>query len=327
LNKAVPKGVLTIQMSDEPPHVCYEGLVYVGYMIRGTAKRSSASTCHSCGIWKAGRVCSALDSYTWKKGVKMRRTATMLAVAALLVALSAGAALATTLVGTSGNDRLVGTSSDDRIVGNGGDDALEGVGGDNRVGGGPGDDRVEGQGGDDTVEGGGGTDLLRGGTGDDRLDGVSGEVVARGDEIHCGDGNDSVEATRNDFVASDCEMVRFLAAGSALAALPLIVGTDHAEQIKGTNNTEEIRGLGGSDEIVDGRGRDAVYGGGGADNLIGYGGDTSMDRFFGGGGNDTVQSRDIPAMKDYVGCGTGEDQVYADKADVVSGNCEKVSIR
>jgi hypothetical protein len=56
-------------------------------------------------------------------------------------------------------------------------------------------------------------------------------------------------------------VVVFLAAGPALAALPLIVGTDHAEQIKGTNNAEEIRGLAGGDEIVDGRGKDDVYGG------------------------------------------------------------------
>ena len=41
----------------------------------------------------------------------------------------------------------------------------------------------------------------------------------------------------------------FLAAGPALAALPLLVGTDHAEQIKGTKNAEEIRSLGGGDEI------------------------------------------------------------------------------
>jgi Ca2+-binding RTX toxin-like protein len=122
-------------------------------------------------------------------------------------------------------------------------------------------------------------------------------------------------------------VVVFLAAGPALAALPLIVGTHHAEQIRGTNNAEEIRGLGGSDEIVDGRGRDDVYGNAGVDNLIGYGGDTSVDHFYGGAGRDIIQSRDIPAVKDYVGCGTGEDQVYADKADIVSGNCEKVSIR
>jgi Ca2+-binding RTX toxin-like protein len=122
-------------------------------------------------------------------------------------------------------------------------------------------------------------------------------------------------------------VVVFLAAGPALAALPLIVGTHHAEQIRGTNNAEEIRGLGGSDEIVDGRGRDDVYGNAGVDNLIGYGGDTSVDHFYGGAGRDIIQSRDIPAVKDYVCCGTGVDRVYADKADIVSGNCEKVSIR
>jgi hypothetical protein len=38
-------------------------------------------------------------------------------------------------------------------------------------------------------------------------------------------------------------LVVFLAAGPALAALPLLLGTDQAEQIKGTNNAEEIRGL------------------------------------------------------------------------------------
>jgi hypothetical protein len=58
------------------------------------------------------------------------------------------------------------------------------------------------------VEGGGGADLLRGGTGDDLIDGVGGEFSARGDEIHCGDGVDSVDATSNDFVAGDCETVR-----------------------------------------------------------------------------------------------------------------------
>ena len=116
----------------------------------------------------------------------------------------------------------------------------------------------------------------------------------------------------------------FLAAGPALAALPLIVGTSHAEQIKGTRYAEEIRGLGGPDEIVDGRGKDAVYGGSGADDLIGYGGDTTVDRFSGGDGRDTVQSRDVPAVKDVVRCGTGTDKVYADKADVVSDNCERV---
>ncbi len=122
-------------------------------------------------------------------------------------------------------------------------------------------------------------------------------------------------------------LMMVLAASAALAASPLITGTNGDDQIKGTSSVEEIRGLKGDDEIVDGLGADTVYGNAGVDNLIGYGGDTSVDHFYGGAGRDIIQSRDIPAVKDYVGCCTGVDRVYADKADVVSGNCEKVSIR
>ncbi len=114
-----------------------------------------------------------------------------------------------------------------------------------------------------------------------------------------------------------------LSAGAVLAASP-ITGTSADDQIKGTNKAEEIRGLGGRDEITDGRGKDVVHGGKGADNLIGYGGDTSVDRFSGGAGDDTIQTRDVPASKDHVRCGAGFDRVYADKADVVSEDCERV---
>lgn len=124
------------------------------------------------------------------------------------------------------------------------------------------------------------------------------------------------------FLAVAALMV-ILSAGVALAASP-IVGTDSGEQIKGTRHDEEIRGLGGSDEITDGLGKDLVYAGAGGDNLIGYGGDTSVDHFYGGWGNDTVQTRDVPAVKDVVRCGGGTDTVYADKADVLSADCERV---
>jgi len=122
-------------------------------------------------------------------------------------------------------------------------------------------------------------------------------------------------------------VVVFLSAGPALATLPLIVGTNAGERITGTKNAEEVRSLGGSDEIMDGLGGDLVYGGRGADNLIGYGGDTSVDRFYGGRGNDLVQPGDVPAVKDVVGCGGGTDTVYADKADAVGGDCERVRVR
>ena len=58
-----------------------------------------------------------------------------------------------------------------------------------------------------------------------------------------------------------------LLAGTALAALPLIVGTNSGERITGTNHAEEIRGLGGSDEISDGFGTDLLYGGRGGISL------------------------------------------------------------
>jgi Ca2+-binding RTX toxin-like protein len=119
-------------------------------------------------------------------------------------------------------------------------------------------------------------------------------------------------------------LVVLLCAGTALAALPRIVGTSSGEQINGTRNAEEIRGLEGSDEISDGLGADLVYGGIGGDNLIGSGGDTSVDRYYGGSGEDIFQPRDVPAVKDMVSCGPGTDTVYADKDDVVGGDCEQV---
>ena len=119
-------------------------------------------------------------------------------------------------------------------------------------------------------------------------------------------------------------VVLLWAGPAALAALPLVVGTDASEQIKGTRKTEEIRGLGGPDEITDGLGRDLVYGNAGKDNLIGSGGDTSVDHFDGGAGDDIIQSRDVPAAKHRIWCGPGVDRVYADEADVVSGHCERV---
>lgn len=131
--------------------------------------------------------------------------------------------------------------------------------------------------------------------------------------------------------------------GVVLAAYEVsITGIDDADIISGTRKAEHISGLGGddrlnggdgadliegdlgSDELGDGGGRDIVNGNDGADNLIGQGGDTSADRFYADSGSDTVQSRDVPAVKDTVECGAGTDTVYADKADVVADDCEQV---
>jgi Ca2+-binding RTX toxin-like protein len=131
--------------------------------------------------------------------------------------------------------------------------------------------------------------------------------------------------------------------GMALAAYEVSMpGTDGEDNISGTEKSEHISGLGGddrlnggggddlvegglgSDELGDGRGQDTINANDGADNLIGQGGDTSVDHFYAEGGRDTIQTRDVPAVKDTVECGAGTDTVYADKADVVGDDCEQV---
>jgi len=140
-------------------------------------------------------------------------------------------------------------------------------------------------------------------------------------------------------------MVAF-SSGVALGAYEdTITGTDHTDIFKGTGKAEQISGLGGGDqingggggdlvlggkgqdEVADGLGQDTVYGGAGKDNLIGQGGDTSLDHFYAGGGDDIVQPWDSPAVKDIVNCGPGTDKVYADKADIIKDNCERVSVQ
>ena len=119
-------------------------------------------------------------------------------------------------------------------------------------------------------------------------------------------------------------MVTF-SSGVALAAFEdSISGGD---QINGGGGNDLVKGGAGADELGDGLGQDSVYGGVGKDNLIGQGGDASSDHFFAGRGDDIVQPWDSPAVKDVVNCGPGTDRVYADKADVIKDNCERVRVQ
>jgi hypothetical protein len=123
-----------------------------------------------------------------------------------------------------------------------------------------------------------------------------------------------------------------------------MIGTRRADVIEGTGHAEEISGLGGgdrlhgrggqdvvlggpgSDELGDGLGRDTVRGGSGRHTLIGQGFDTARDHFYGGRGDDNLQSRDMPAVEDVVNCGTGNDTVYADRADFLGPGCERKKV-
>jgi Ca2+-binding RTX toxin-like protein len=140
-------------------------------------------------------------------------------------------------------------------------------------------------------------------------------------------------------------MVTFSSSVALASFENVITGTDRTDVFTGTGKAEHIFGLGGgdrinagggndlveggqgADELGDGLGQDTVYGGSGQDNLIGQGGDTSPDRFYAGIGNDIVQPVDTPAVHDFVNCGPGTDTVYADKADVINDNCERVRVQ
>ena len=107
-------------------------------------------------------------------------------------------------------------------------------------------------------------------------------------------------------------------------------GTARRDVLRGTAAADVLRGLAGNDRLI-GRGADdRLYGGPGADVLDGgpgadflHGG-PGRDKFRGGPGPDRLDARD-GAPGDRVACGGGRDVVRADRGDVVSRDCERVT--
>jgi hypothetical protein len=123
----------------------------------------------------------------------MKRVAALFVTVSLALALSAGTALAATLLGTGAPNTLTGTGGSDVLVGRGGSDDVHGMGG---------RDALYGGSGGDQVSGGAGKDILYGGPGDDQLHADDG---AR-DVVFCGGGRDTVFADPIDYVAPGCEV-------------------------------------------------------------------------------------------------------------------------
>ncbi len=97
-----------------------------------------------------------------------RRLGAVAVLAAVLLALGAGVALAVTTVDTSGNDTLVGTSVQDSLYGHAGNDVLYGRAGNDYLYGETGDNKLYGEAGDDRLYGGTGTnEYIDSGTGND----------------------------------------------------------------------------------------------------------------------------------------------------------------
>src|SRR3954447_4185839 len=77
-----------------------------------------------------------------------------------------------------------------------------------------------------------------------------------------------------------------------------------------------IAGGDGNDTLEGGRGPDVLSGGSGIDHLTGFGG---VDDYFGGTGNDTIESTD--GLAERVSCGADADAVHNDFTDIIA-ECE-----
>jgi Ca2+-binding RTX toxin-like protein len=146
----------------------------------------------------------------------MRRTAIVSIMAALMVALFVGVAVAASRDGTDDRDVIDGTKWADVISGLGGGDTLNGRGGKDVIKGGDGMDEVSGGDGADMVYGNAGDDylidapdenrdILRGGPGGDNVQ--VRDFPAVKDVVHCGSGRDTAYVDKLD-VVHNCEIVR-----------------------------------------------------------------------------------------------------------------------
>lgn len=114
-------------------------------------------------------------------------------------------------------------------------------------------------------------------------------------------------------VGRDEQRVRWT--GLLLVAVGLVlmspsVAEALAHEMHGTGGRDELRGSAGDEEISSGGGEDEIHGGPGGDILLA------------GAGDDFVAAAD--GEQDLVLCGPGADTVSADRADLVSRDCETV---
>jgi Ca2+-binding RTX toxin-like protein len=195
----------------------------------------------------------------------------------------------------SGIENVTGTDQADVIQGDGDDNTLLGNGG------------------DDVLQGGAGADYLDGGAGKDRFVSFGGDHVT--DEIHGGDGIDTVEYTSGGFALGatdpDRAVIVTLAddgnAGSAFMFYstpfgPQAVVDDRLydiENVTGSDFSDTLTGNSEKNLLLGGFGIDRLNGGGNDDVLNGG---ANHDILTGGAGADTFQfsDRDIGADADTI---------------------------
>lgn len=101
-----------------------------------------------------------------------------------------------------------------------------------------------------------------------------------------------------------------------------IVATRHQMYLAGTRGDDVIVGNRRNDTILGNGGYDVIYGGRGNDVIHVPGPGNS--RVYAGAGSDTIYAAN--GYRDVIDCGPGNDRVYADPFDLVSKDCEVVTI-
>jgi Ca2+-binding RTX toxin-like protein len=125
----------------------------------------------------------------------MSKVMKVLALGALILVLSAGTALAATLVGTEGDDNISGSGVADQIFTLEGNDTVDGMGG---------NDEIYGNENNDFLIGAEGSDTVYGNTGNDAIDLASFDIPGDRDEGYGGKGNDTIGARDSNFDLVNC---------------------------------------------------------------------------------------------------------------------------
>ena len=196
-------------------------------------------------------------------------------------------------------ERVQGSDHDDQLTGDAGPNALYGRGG---------VDQLDGGGGNDGLRGGPGADVLKGGDGAEDIADYSARTVAL--TVTVGDGANDGEASENDDVQADVEVVRGGSAGDALS------GGGGANRLNGRGSADVLDGGDGDDELIGMGGGDTFVGGTGID-LVDYEGETSaVTASVGGGANDGTlgEGDDIGGDVEDIGGGSGNDLITGDGA-------------
>jgi Ca2+-binding RTX toxin-like protein len=138
---------------------------------------------------------SDVDRADTQRRKRMSRIMKVVVLGALILVLSAGTALAATLVGTEGDDNMSGSGVADQIFTLEGNDTVDGMGG---------NDEIYGNENNDFLIGAEGSDTLYGNTGNDAVDLASFDIPGDSDQGYGGKGNDTIGAQDGNFDLVNC---------------------------------------------------------------------------------------------------------------------------